>query len=527
MKKWRAHRYPVSTVWFVRGGTALFSCGWVAHQQFEPKLWDTASWQEIPCPFEGGKPIYGAALSRDHRLLAVAYGREPIKIWDTISGRVNVLAGSEWGFGPGFSADGHRLAAAFGSHVRIWEVQSGRELPSVQQPLNMVASAAFSPDGKRLVTGLATSGDIQPALRFWDPESGRDLLSLHGHGAWTQQIQFSPDGNAVLAVSYYGIADLWRAPSWAEIEAAEDANGTGPARQVTVSGVWVTNPPSQTQREGSDRGALASMCTLSLQTAPIASATPEESWSWLINPVIARDDFEDGKLEGWTPWSSHDQGYLLETNGCLSVQGYWPGRRGCENCWAKGWRATPLVSLADGQTLERRVGLVSMSQSTTLVNSSLCGSNINQGYTLTFGPRVFGLSKWMPGWAVLSCDKTRLPGSNVVLCLALTREHANLVVTGRVLDKEDPRRVLFERTVVDTPGIDATLSSSEAHAFIGVSYSGWTEDVQGSPWFTFDYADLEIVQENDGTKPKAVAVFDQFELRRYAASKVEKERGTQ
>jgi WD40 repeat protein len=100
-------------------------------------------------------------------------------------------------------------------------VRTGRELPPVNQPLNKVASAAFSPDGKRLVTSLATSGDIQPALRVWDYQVGRDLLSLHGHGAWTQRTEFSPDGNSVLAVSYYGVADLWRAPSWAEIEAAE------------------------------------------------------------------------------------------------------------------------------------------------------------------------------------------------------------------------------------------------------------------------------------------------------------------
>jgi len=221
VKEWHPHRFPVITVWFVRGGTALFSCGWIAHQQFEPKLWDAASWKEIPCALTTPKPVYGIALSRDHRLIAVAYAGEPIKIWDTVSGRLDALPGSEGAMGPGFSADTRLLAAAFGSRVRIWEVRTGRELPPVNQPLNKVASAAFSPDGKRLVTSLATSGDIQPALRVWDYQVGRDLLSLHGHGAWTQRTEFSPDGNSVLAVSYYGVADLWRAPSWAEIEAAE------------------------------------------------------------------------------------------------------------------------------------------------------------------------------------------------------------------------------------------------------------------------------------------------------------------
>ena len=34
-------------------------------------------------------------------------------------------------------------------------------------------------------------------------------------------VAFSPDGNTLMATSYAGIAHLWRAPSWAEIEAAE------------------------------------------------------------------------------------------------------------------------------------------------------------------------------------------------------------------------------------------------------------------------------------------------------------------
>jgi hypothetical protein len=34
-------------------------------------------------------------------------------------------------------------------------------------------------------------------------------------------VAFSPDGSTLMAMSFAGIAHLWRAPSWAEIEAAE------------------------------------------------------------------------------------------------------------------------------------------------------------------------------------------------------------------------------------------------------------------------------------------------------------------
>ena len=33
--------------------------------------------------------------------------------------------------------------------------------------------------------------------------------------------QFSPDGHALMAINEFGVLHLWRAPSWAEIAAAE------------------------------------------------------------------------------------------------------------------------------------------------------------------------------------------------------------------------------------------------------------------------------------------------------------------
>jgi WD40 repeat protein len=84
-----------------------------------------------------------------------------------------------------------------------------------------VYDLAFSPDGSRLV-GSGTG--LQSPLQLWDVETGRDLAALPGEPGRYVHIGFSPDGNTLFAASREGTVLLWRAPSWKEIEAAENGD---------------------------------------------------------------------------------------------------------------------------------------------------------------------------------------------------------------------------------------------------------------------------------------------------------------
>jgi WD40 repeat protein len=69
---------------------------------------------------------------------------------------------------------------------------------------------------------LATGGSAaKDAVILWDLATQRELLSLQGEGEYFDLVAFSPDGSTVMATSFSGVAHLWRAPSWAEIAAAE------------------------------------------------------------------------------------------------------------------------------------------------------------------------------------------------------------------------------------------------------------------------------------------------------------------
>ena len=233
-------------------------------------------------------------------------------------------------------------------------------------------------------------------------------------------------------------------------------------------------------------------------------------------PVDTRtvlDNFDDNRPTGWNPMSSNGQGKISETNQQFTVRGYWPGVHSASlyDSWAKGW-ISKAWAVADGQTLEWRVDLVGMSGSTSMVYPGAGSWSALRSYVIAVGRDFVAIGKLASGPAVLCCDKTTIKTTNVVLALALTRVQTNLVVTARVLDKDNQGAVLFERSVVDTPGVDPTLTTAEFEALTGMRLQWW-KDLKEAPLFSGDSFNLEIFQCNDGAQPAAEVIFDNLELR--------------
>jgi len=225
LKQWRPHQPAIYGLYFFDDGKVLASLAVLPHQKVDLRRWDVASWREIPFGPIDVNMCYGLAQSSDQRLLALTYADKPVHVWDWASGRLEatLVSNGNWNssWTPTFSPDGRLLAAAVGMRCYVWEVGSWRPLGVLEQPVSGVVSVAFSPDSKRLVTGSQVGGDLQRAVEIWDYVAQRGLLSLRSRGQFTGWIEFSPDGNTLLAQSWDGVVELWHAPSWAEIEAAE------------------------------------------------------------------------------------------------------------------------------------------------------------------------------------------------------------------------------------------------------------------------------------------------------------------
>ena len=75
------------------------------------------------------------------------------------------------------SGDG-RLAVSASSDktLKVWEVESGRELRTLEGHTDWVYGVALSGDGRR-----AVSASWDKTLKVWEVESGRELRTLEGH----------------------------------------------------------------------------------------------------------------------------------------------------------------------------------------------------------------------------------------------------------------------------------------------------------------------------------------------------------
>jgi hypothetical protein len=109
-----------------------------------------------------------------------------------------------------FSPDGKRIVTASSDKARVWDADSGKP---IGEPLKghegAVESAAFSPDGKRIVTASRDK-----TARVWDADSGQPIGEpLKGHEGAVESAAFSPDGKRIVTASRDKTARVWDADS--------------------------------------------------------------------------------------------------------------------------------------------------------------------------------------------------------------------------------------------------------------------------------------------------------------------------
>ncbi|MBD2255506.1 AAA-like domain-containing protein [Nostoc parmelioides FACHB-3921] len=143
-------------------------------------------------------------FSADGRYLIGALRDDPVRIWD-IQTRKELLAPHRL-FGQGvegvISPNGKLIATAAQDGARIWDFTSRRELAFLPHS-GGVYRLSFSPDGQMLATGSATG-----KVHLWNL-SGKMLDSWQAHQAGIVRVRFSPNGKWLATAGQDGKVGLW------------------------------------------------------------------------------------------------------------------------------------------------------------------------------------------------------------------------------------------------------------------------------------------------------------------------------
>jgi RNA polymerase sigma factor (sigma-70 family) len=227
----------VPSVAFAAAGTRLVSCG----RDKTIRLWDTATGKELQ-QF-AGPPLtaWRLVVSPDGNTLAAALSEanqpKGACLWDIATGKeIRRLLQPDPVSGIAFSADGKIAATLGGSQVDkskpgivLWDVATGAELRSLQVHNGSVYSAAFSPDGQRLVTGGSW-------LQLWDLTSGQELGSLEVRSSIPYQTAFCPDGRTVVWRGFEHVLRFWDPTTGKESHAFQGHHGSVSSLAISPDG---------------------------------------------------------------------------------------------------------------------------------------------------------------------------------------------------------------------------------------------------------------------------------------------------
>jgi hypothetical protein len=91
--------------------------------------------------------------------------------------RLTLKGHEDWVRSAAYSPDGARIVTGSGDMTaKVWEADTGQELMTLTGHDDLVRSVSYSSDGSRLVTASADS-----TAKVWDAETGQELMTLKGH----------------------------------------------------------------------------------------------------------------------------------------------------------------------------------------------------------------------------------------------------------------------------------------------------------------------------------------------------------
>ncbi len=180
------------------------------------KLWDVSTGELIRTIVGHDSKVYSVAFHPNGNMLASCSRDRTVKLWSTTTGReLETLRGhSDDVIAIAFSPRGEIIASGAGGYdqsIKIWHLEQHKFL-TIAKHTDNVCALACSPDGKSFA-----SGSWDTTIKLWFLDSGKEIMSLSGHTDHVYAVAFSPDGRVVASGSRDKTVKLWSLDTGTEI----------------------------------------------------------------------------------------------------------------------------------------------------------------------------------------------------------------------------------------------------------------------------------------------------------------------
>lgn len=202
-----------------------------------------ATWQGMHQWFAGSGKIHALTFSAEG-LLVSGGTTPPIRVWDVESGQCLYTMNGHLDVVHALASKGDLLVSGSADRtIRLWDLPSGQRLHTFTLYTDAIVAIALSPAGRWIA-----SGGLQEPIRLWDIATCQEQGGLVGHAGRVETLAFSPDGTLLVSGSSEGALHLWDAVERKELKTLK-------GHSQPVSGV-AFSPDGKTLASSSWDGSL-------------------------------------------------------------------------------------------------------------------------------------------------------------------------------------------------------------------------------------------------------------------------------